>query len=285
MILTGTEVRYAMTATADPSAVNVSGSQTIGTSLAPVVYTDTPNVAYSLGMLIQAGVTLTMNMATGAVTGTVAGTNQVETATIVAASGATTAGNLTVTVTSALVTGSPLAVSVPLTLAENTASLVAAQVRSVLGATAAITAHYTVGGSGATYSLTAIEKAANDATLNLAHANDTSAGITTSTTSTDTTAGVGTSRAYKFSGTTWDATDYQGVALPAMTKLHSMLVRSASTSGSVIIDDGTNTNGFSAPFIHLQASPAGAHPSAADTITFACSTAPVTLIIDIHAGE
>jgi hypothetical protein len=287
MTLSGTEVRYGILASANPSAVNVSGSQSIGTSLSTLAYTDTPDVAFSLAMIIQDGDTLTMDMDDGTVTGTVAGTAQVETNTIVAASGATTAGNLTVTVTSALVTGSPLAISVPLTLAENTASLVAAEVRSVLGATTAITDHYTVGGTGADYSLTtsAINHAANDATLNLAHANDTSAGITTSASSTNTTAGVGTSRAYKFNGTAWDATDFEGIAIPTMTKLHSVLARSASTSGTVTIDDTTNSTAHACPFVSLTSSPAGAHPFAGDTVTFTAATAPVTLILDIHAGE
>jgi hypothetical protein len=285
MTLSGTEVRFGMLATADPSAVNVSGSQSIGTSARALTYTDAPTVAYSLGMLIQAGITLTMNLSTGVVTGTVAGTNQVETATIVAASGATTAGNLNVTVTSALVTGSPLLVPVALLLTDNTASLVATKVRAALTATAAITAHYTVGGTGADYSLTAIEKAANDSTLNLAHANGTSAGITTSTTSTNTTAGVGTSRAYKFTGVTWDATDYEGRALPTMAQVHSMLIRSDSTSGTVAIAEGTNLLTVAAPFLHLQSSPGGAHPFTGDSVTFTAATAPITLIIDIHAGE
>ena len=285
MTLSGTDVRYGMVATADPNAVSVSGSQQIGTPISSVIYSDVPTVAYSFAMLIQAGDTLTMDMTDGSVTGTVAGTNQVETATIVAASGATTAGNLNVTVTSALVTGSPLVIPVALTLADDTAAKVATAIRAALNATSAITAHYTVGGTGADYSLTAIEKAANDTTLNLAHANDTSAGITTSTTSTDTTAGVGTTRAYKFTGVTWDATDFEGVALPTMSKLHSMLIRSSSTSGSVAIEDGTNMNDFTAPFVSLQASPTGAHPSAAGTMTFTGDTAPVTLFIDVHAGE
>jgi hypothetical protein len=285
MTLSGTEVRFGLLATADPSAVNVSGSQSIGTSTRALVYTDVPTVAYSMGMIIQDGDTLTLNLSTGAVTGTVAGTNQVETATIVAAAGATTAGNLNVTVTSALVTGSPLLVPVALLLTDNTASLVATKVRAALTATAAITAHYTVGGTGADYTLTAIEKAANDSTLNLAHANGTSAGITTATTSTNTTAGVGTSRAYKFTGVTWDATDYEGRALPTMTQVHSMLIRSDSTTGTVEIADGTNTNIFTAPFMSLQSSPTGAHPSAGDTVTFEGDVAPITLYIDIHAGE
>ena len=115
---------------------------------------------------------------------------QVETATIVAAAGATTAGNLNVTVTSALVTGSPLVVPVALLTSDNTAAKVATKVRAALNATAAITAHYTVGGTGADYSLTALVAAANDTSLNLAHANSTSVGITASTTSTNSTFGL-----------------------------------------------------------------------------------------------
>jgi hypothetical protein len=286
MTLSGTEVRYGMIATADPGAVNVSGSQTIGTALASVIYTDAPTVAYSMAMIIQPAGVLTLNASTGAVTGTAAGTAQVETATIVAAAGATTAGDLNVTVTSALVTGSPLLVPVALLLTDNTASLVATKVRAALNATAAVTAHYTIGGSGATYSLTtsAINHAANDATLNMAHANGTCVGITTAATSANTTAGVGTTSAYKFNGTAWNATDNEGIALPTMTKLHSMLIRSASTSGTMAIGEGTNLLTIAAPFIHLQASQAGAHPFTGDSVTFTGATAPVTLILDIHAG-
>jgi hypothetical protein len=237
-------------------------------------------------MIIQDGDTLTWNAATGAITGTVAGTAQVETATIVAAAGATTAGNLNVTVTSALVAGSPLTIPVALTLADDTAAKVATKVRATLSATPAITDHYTVGVTGADYSLTtnAVNNAPNDSTLNLAHANDTSAGITAAPTSTNTTAGVGTTRAYKINGTAWDATDFEGVALPAMTKLHSILIRSASTSGSVAIDDGTNMLDIAAPFVSLQSSPAGAHPFSDSTITFTADAAPVTITLDVHAG-
>jgi hypothetical protein len=284
MTLSGTSVRYETLATSTHGAVNVSGSASIGTAQSTLTYTDAPTVAYSFGMLIQAGVTLTLDTATGAVTGTVAGTNQVETATIVAAAGATTAGNLSVTVTSALVTGSPLLIPVALLLSDDTAAKVATKVRAALTANAAVSAHYTVGGTGADYTLTAIEKAANDASLNLAHADDTCVGITAAPTSTNTTAGVGISRAYKFTGVTWDATDYEGIALPAMTKLHSILVRTASTAGTVAIDSGTNSFESDAPFVSLQASPDGDHPFSATTVTFEVTTAPVTLTVDIHAG-
>jgi hypothetical protein len=287
MTLSGTEVRFGMLATADPSAVNVSGSQQIGTPQTTVRYLDAPTVAYSLAMIIQPGDTLTLDAESGAVTGAVAGTAQVETATIVAASGATTAGNLNVTVTSTLVTGSPLVIPVALLLTDDTAAKVATKVRAALNATAAITDHYTVGGTGADYSLTtsAINHAANDSTLNLAHANDTSAGITTATTSTNTTAGVGTTRAYKFNGTAWDATDFEGKALPTMSKVHSVLIRSASTAGSVTIEKSSNVFETACPFVILNSSPEGEHPYREGSVDFTASSAPVTLTIDIHAGE
>ena len=287
MTLSGSEVRYGMLATADPSAVNVTGTQQLGTPLATLRYNDTPTVAYSLAMLIQDGDNLTMDFETGAVSGTVAGTAQVETQTVVAAAGATTAGNLNVTVTSAIVTGSPLVIPVALTLADDTAAKVATKIRAALNATAAITAHYTVGGTGDDYSLTtsAVDKAANDSTLNLAHANDTSAGITNATTSTNTTAGVGTTRAYKFTGETWDATDFEGRDLPTMTKVHSVLIRSASTAGSATMEQSANIFEFACPFVFLSSSPDGAHPYLEASVDFTASSAPITLLIDVQAGE
>ena len=284
MNLSGTEVRYSVTATANASSVNVTGNLTIGTPQATLTYNDAPTVAYSLAMQIASGDTLTLDTSTGAVTGTVAGALQVETATIVAASGATTAGNLTVTVTSALVTGSPLAISVPLTLSENTASLVAAEVRSVLGATAAITDHYTVKGHGANYTLEALVMAVNDATLNLAHANDTSAGITTAASSTDTTAGVAASLAYKITGTTWDATDAEGITLPTMTKLHSVLMTSTSDGSTLVTDDATNVTSYTTPIVSLISNSDGLHPWTGNTVDFT-AIGDVLLYLDIHAGE
>jgi hypothetical protein len=125
------------------------------------------------------------------------GIPQVETATVVGS--CTAPGNLSVTVTSALVTGSPLLVSVPLTTAQNTASLVAAAVRTALNGTSAITTHYTVGGTGATYTLTAKVAAANDVTLNMAHVKVAPlTGITDSSTSTNTVLGTAGNNASAF---------------------------------------------------------------------------------------
>lgn len=117
----------------------------------------------------------------------VAGTAQVETATVVAASGATSNGNLTVTITAAGMTGSPLALVVPLTTAMNSAALVAAEIRAFLE-DAAVLALFTVGGTGATVTLTANSLRANDTTLNIAIA--AGLGVTAAATSANTTPGV-----------------------------------------------------------------------------------------------
>lgn len=115
------------------------------------------------------------------------GVAQVETAVIVGT--ITLAGNATFTITSALVTGSPLAVSVAVAL-NDTATIVAAKAATKLNATAAVSAHYIASSSVADLILTALRSAANDATLNIAYTNDTCTGLTPDASSDNTTAGV-----------------------------------------------------------------------------------------------
>jgi hypothetical protein len=114
-----------------------------------------------------------------------AGVEQVETLTITAAAGATGNGNLVVTVTAAGMVGSPLAVNVPVTTAMNTASLVAAQIRSVLGAITAITDMFTVGGATVSVVLTRKAPVAPDATMSVAVAVGLGVSAASSVTSPD----------------------------------------------------------------------------------------------------
>jgi hypothetical protein len=119
------------------------------------------------------------------------GTRQVETAT--AAGTVSTAGNASITVTAAGMTGSPKVYSVAVALSD-TASVWAGKVRTALGADNALTALFTVGGSGTSIVLTAKSiLAGNDATLNIAIATGTAVGITAAPTSATTTTGVATS--------------------------------------------------------------------------------------------
>ncbi len=292
MDVTGTTASYELTASANVSGVNVSSGVTLGTGRTAVTYLTDPDICYSLGMQIAVGETLTWNSATGAITGTDAGVAQVETATVVAAAGCTSNGNLPVTVTGALITGSPLTVQVALTTATHTtANLIATAIRSALNANAAVAAEYTAGGSGADVTLTKASTAtANDATLNVAWT--TTLGVTAVTTSVDTTAGVMASLAYRLTDSAgdpiaWDTKDHEGRALATATKLYAVLVKSATAAGPTITaDDGSGTGFVAAtPFvapgiIHA----AGNHPWVADTIDFTATTANVILTLDIHAG-
>ncbi|MBI3654069.1 MAG: hypothetical protein HY231_23815 [Acidobacteria bacterium] len=118
-----------------------------------------------------------------------AGVAQVETATVVGTIGASGAGNATVIVTSAGMSGSPITLNVA--VANNdTASQVATKIRTALNANATIAARFTIGGSGADITLTRVAAAANDATLNVSIDNGTCTGLTSAPTSANTTAGV-----------------------------------------------------------------------------------------------
>jgi len=114
------------------------------------------------------------------------GALQVETATV--AGTITTGGNATVTVTCTGLAGSPLAVSVAVAL-NDTASMVAKKMIAALEANTAISALFYAGGTGATVTLTRKAAVANIANLNIAIVDDTCDGLTTASTSVDTTAG------------------------------------------------------------------------------------------------
>ena len=114
------------------------------------------------------------------------GVAQVETATIVG--NITGDGNATFTITGTGITGSPLAVSVPV-LNGDTPTVTAAKAAVVLNANAAVAAMYVATSVAADLKLTAIKAEANDATLNIAFTNGTCTGLTPNATSVNTTGG------------------------------------------------------------------------------------------------
>lgn len=103
----------------------------------------------------------------------------------------TTAGNATVVVTTAGMTGSPKTKSVAVAL-NDSAAVVAQKVREALAADTAVNAIWTIGGAGTVVTLTRTTPAANDATALVTIADGTSVGIT-SASSTITVAGVAVS--------------------------------------------------------------------------------------------
>ena len=105
------------------------------------------------------------------------------------AGSASGAGDATVVVTAAGLTGSPKTFSVAV-LDGETANTVAGKIRTALGEDADVSDLFTVSGATNKVILTAKTAAANDATLNIAIDNGTCAGLTTAASSANTTAGV-----------------------------------------------------------------------------------------------
>jgi hypothetical protein len=213
------------------------------------------NEGYSVRMIFAASsADASLELTTGSTTGTdafTAGNAQVETATIVAASGATSNGNLALVVTAAGLTGSPLTVNVALTTtAHTTAALIAAACRTTLAANTAVAALFTVGGSSAAITLTRKPTstftvpggtlnlyAANDATLNLLI--PTALGVTGASSSTNTTAGVASAGVKLYDS----GLDFEGNATPGIGPLSAVLIK--CQSGTLDIgDDAISADGI-----------------------------------------
>jgi len=105
------------------------------------------------------------------------------------------AGDAAITVTAAGLTGSPIVLAVA--VGAEAPSVWVPKIRTALRANSVIAQFFDVTGSGANIVMEARNKAANDATMNLAIATGTATGITAAPTATQTTAGVaGTSEAF-----------------------------------------------------------------------------------------
>lgn len=220
----------------------VTGIVQIGASQTATQFT-TADIGYAIGVeIVASGGSVAIDLQTGIATPSaayVAGTAQVETATVVAASGCTSNGNCSLTFTSAAVTGSPLTVVVPLTTASNTATLVAAALAAGLAANTAIAAQWTVTSSGAGIIATRKSDAngykyANESGTNIAI--PAGLGITAAGTSANTTAGVVSSGVRVFDG---DGLDFEGVTLVEMARLYSLEIN--VTSGAATGNNSVDT--------------------------------------------
>lgn len=283
MAISGTQVRYELTASANTSTVHATGGFQIGTPLTTVTYGSTPDVAYSLKMTISEGDTLTLDTATGVVTGTVTGVKQKETATVIAAGGCTSNGDLDLVITAVGLAGSPMTVPVALTTATHTTQdLIAQECRTVLAATTAITDFFAVSGATNTIILEALTAAADDATMNIAI--PAALGVSAAASSANTTAGVSSSYASRVSGADWDATDHEGIALPAMPTLFSVLMTSSSETSELTVESATDTIVFTGQFTNLTVSHSGDHSWASDTVDFTAANGDCVVYLDIHSA-
>jgi hypothetical protein len=238
-----------------PASTMTSGTLTLGLAATSQSFSDA-DIGYAItSRLTTSSTTATLDVQTGVLTGSaafVAGVAQVETATVVAASGCTSAGNCTITYTSANVTGSPVSVVVPLTTASNTQALVTAALVAGIAANTAIAEKFDVVRNGSTIVATAKVDSngnylTNDGTLNIAI--PSGLGITAAPTSANTTSGVASSGVQVLDG---DGKDFEGVTLASMARIYALEIN--VTSGSASATNGTqvlplpckiwNTSGF-----------------------------------------
>lgn len=249
MNLSTARATIGLQAKATPTSTAVGGSVPIGANPTVVSFPDA-DVIYAVRAFFAAGSpTFALATTTGSTTGStafVAGAAQVETAT--AAGTASASGDVTVTVTSAGMTGSPLAVTVPI-LNGDTASVWAGKVRTALAANATIAERFTVSGSTTGIILTRKPGQvltdgvntvnlylATDATLNIALAGP--AGVTAAATSANTTAGTVTSGVFILDG---DAKDFEGVTIPTCVP-KAVLLANGGTAALEIDGSGTLAN-------------------------------------------
>ena len=223
MNLSNARATFGLNCRATPTSSSVTGSVQVGASNTSVAFPNA-NVAYTV-RAIFAGSAKTFTLATAtntvsAASAWTAGAAQVETAT--AAGTISGAGNASVTVTAAGMTGSPKTISVAVANSD-TAATWAGKVRNALAADSAVAALFTV--SGTTTAITLTRKptstftvpggtlniyADDDDTLNIALDNGTCTGITAAASSTEIATGVLTSGVKIYD----NATDFEGVDIP-----------------------------------------------------------------------
>ncbi len=226
------EAVYGLIATGTHTKTGVAEDVRVGTNSTRLALTSATKAYVVSATLASASDTLTINTATGVATVGTTPVAQVETAT--AAGTITGSGTATVVVTGARITGSPVTVSVAV-LNTDTASTWAGKVRTALAANAAITAVYTVGGSGTSITLTETDPLNNDSTLNISLANGTCTGITTAATSANTTTGIG---GVKLLANTGDGLDFEGVSLGTMNSIRGIQIKITAGNASVDYDSG-----------------------------------------------
>lgn len=249
MNLSTARATIGLQAKATPTSTAVGGSVPIGANPAVVSFPDA-DVIYAVRAFFAAGgPELDLATTTGSTTGStawVAGAAQIETAT--AAGTASASGNVTTTVTSAGMTGSPLAITTAI-LNGDTPTVWAGKVRTSLAANATIAERFDV--SGTTTSIILTRKPgtvltsdnetvnlylATDATLNIALSGP--AGVTAAPTSANTLAGTVTSGVLIRDG---DAKDFEGVTIPTCVP-KAVLFANGGTAALEIDGGGTLAN-------------------------------------------
>jgi len=285
MNITGTKANFGLQTSATPGSPKSSGSITLGDgSLVPAI-TGANALFVTEAVIGNAtsvfAIDITDNDASGS-TAFSAGTQQVETATAVGT--ITTSGNAAVTVTAAGMTGSPKAISVAVLL-DDTAAEWASKARTALSADTDVTAMFEVSGTTTAIVLTRLTNLgcafANDATLNIALADDTSDGITDDATSDDTTAGVASTGTILTGGAT---EDFEGVAVSALATVQAVAIRCTSGAATFACGVAAEAGEIASGEHRLIANVAGI-ADFPDTITFTATELQTRISITVAGIE
>lgn len=250
MTLSSQNGYHGLVATATPANSNVSNNVKLGVDNAVTSLSSATKYVTFDALIVGSTADLVIDVSDLDSTGTTAwtaGTAQVETAT--AAGTISGSGNASVVVTASGMTGSPKTIDVAV-LASDTAAEWAAKVRTALAADTDVSALFSV--SGTTTAIVLTRKAtlsatiggtltnvypANDGTLNISLDNGTCTGITTASTSANTTAGVASAGVYV---PELDGNDFEGNATGGATALYGVYIKNNSTSAdSVLITQST----------------------------------------------
>jgi hypothetical protein len=234
-----------------------SGAVSLGIENQTVRLTDA-DVFYAIQALVVGSASdLVINTSTGDKTGSTAwtaGSAQVETATVVAASGATSNGNLAVVVSSAGMAGTPLTVNVPLTTTTHTtAALIAQAIVDALNANTVVAARFTATRSTAAVVLTRKPTATytvGSASVPVYLVGDaseftipTALGVTgaTSTTGAGAAAGVASAGCYVVG----DGEDFEGNALAAINnEISSIVIKNENNDSAISISTASSITSF-----------------------------------------
>ena len=243
---------FGLQAVATLAGDNLSGSVQVGVAQTSERLTSATKTITFDAVIVGASSDLVIDISDLDSTGSTAWTSgvaQVETATITAASGATSNGTMTLVVTADGMTGSPKNIAVALTTATHTtAALIAQAAVDALNADVAYSALFTATRSTAnivttrkatsTYTVAGISVPiypANDATLNIAI--PSGLGVTAAALSANTTAGVATAGAYVVR---LNGNDLEGVATGGMSAVSGVYIKNKlESSESVYLTQGT----------------------------------------------
>lgn len=259
MVISSARATFGLLGITAPTSNYTAGAIQIGNNNVAVPIA-LPDSAYCVRAIFStAAEVMTLNLLTGTISGAtfyIPGVAQVATAT--AAGTVTVAGNASMTLTAAGLTGSPKAISFAVAVGD-TPTLWAVKARAALNADAAVAAMFTASGSGAAIVLTRkpvrtfalpvgvhSHFAANDATVNLALATGTATGITAAPTSAATTAGVITSGVRIFD----DLTDFEGILIASLAPkavLYSLADRGTEVGAGRATVDGAGPDFHQVP--------------------------------------